>query len=50
MRTNEAMPSNSVIPQGTVYDNLDNSGDEWMYVKCFSNHAGLLINLTAWEL
>lgn len=32
MRTNEAMPSNSVIPQGTVYDNLDNSGDAWMYV------------------
>lgn len=50
MRTNEAMPGNNVIPQGTVYDNLDNSGDEWMYVKCFSNHAGLLINLTAWEL
>lgn len=50
MRTNEAMPSNNVIPQGTVYDNLDNSGDEWMYVKCFSNHSGLLINLTAWEL
>ena len=50
MRTNEAMPSNNVIPQGTVYDNLDNSGDEWMYVKCFDNHAGLLINLTAWEL
>lgn len=50
MRTNEAMPSNSVIPQGTVYDNLDNSGDEWMYVKTFSNHSGLLINLTAWEL
>lgn len=50
MRTNEAMPENNVIPQGTVYDNLDNSGDEWMYVKCFSNHAGLLINLTAWEL
>ena len=50
MRTNEAMPSNSVIPQGTVYDNLDNSGDEWMYAKVFSNHSGLLINLTAWEL
>lgn len=50
MRTNEAMPSNNVIPQGTVYDNLDNSGDEWMYVKVFGNHAGLLINLTAWEL
>ena len=50
MRTNEAMPSNSVIPQGTVYDNLDNSGDEWMYVKCFDNYSGLLINLTAWEL
>jgi len=50
MRTNEAMPSNNVIPQGTVYDNLDNSGDEWMYVKVFSNHSGLLINLTAWEL
>jgi hypothetical protein len=50
MRTNEAMPSNRVIPQGTVYDNLDNSGDEWMYVKVFGNHSGLLINLTAWEL
>lgn len=50
MRTNEAMPSNKVIPQGTVYDNLDNSGDEWMYVKVFDNHSGLLINLTAWEL
>ena len=50
MRTNEAMPSNNVIPQGTVYDNLDNSGDAWMYVKVFSNHSGLLINLTAWEL
>ena len=50
MRTSEAMPSNAVIPQGTVYDNLDNSGDAWMYVKVFSNHSGLLINLTAWEL
>lgn len=50
MRTNEAMPSNSVIPQSTVYDNLDSSGDEWMYVKVFGNHSGLLINLTAWEL
>lgn len=50
MRTNEAMPRNNVIPQGTVYDNLDNSGDEWMYVKVFDNHSGLLINLTAWEL
>lgn len=50
MRTNEAMPSNTVMPQGTVYDNLDNSGDEWMYVKVFGNHSSLLINLTAWEL
>ena len=50
MRTNEAMPSNSVIPQGTVYDNLDNSGDEWMYAKVFGNRSGLLFNLTAWEL
>ena len=50
MRTNEAMPSNAVIPQGTVYDNLDNSGDKWMYAKVFGNHSGLLINLTAWEL
>ncbi|MGN6737116.1 hypothetical protein ACTHT4_03270 [Neisseria sp. P0022.S007] len=50
MRTNEEMPSNSVIPQGTVYDNLDNSGDEWMYAKVFGNRSGLLINLTAWEL
>ena len=50
MRTNEGMPSNNVIPQGTVYDNLDNSGDEWMYVKVFDNNSGLLINLTAWEL
>lgn len=50
MRTNEAMPSNTVIPQGTVYNNLDNSGDEWMYVKVFGNYSGLLINLTAWEL
>lgn len=50
MRTNERMPSNNVIPQGTVYDNLDNSGDEWMYVKVFDNNSGLLINLTAWEL
>lgn len=50
MRTNEAMPSNAIIPQGTVYDNLDNSGDRWMYVKVFGNHSGLLINLTAWEL
>ena len=50
MRTNEEMPSNKVIPQGTVYDNLDNSGDEWMYAKVFGNRSGLLINLTAWEL
>ena len=50
MRTNEAMPSGAVIPQSTVYDNLDNSGDAWMYVKVFGNHSGLLINLTAWEL
>lgn len=50
MRTNEGMPDNNVIPQGTVYDNLDDSEDEWMYVKVFGNHAGLLINLTAWEL
>lgn len=50
MRTNEGMPGSNIIPQGAVYDNLDDSEDEWMYVKVFGNGAGLLINLTAWEL
>lgn len=45
----EVMPSSDVLPYGTVYENLDDTGDRYMYVK-YNDSLGRLINLTAWEL
>lgn len=49
MEIMEKMPSETVVPFGTVYDNLDGTGDKYMYIRHF-NDLGRLINLTAWEL
>ena len=50
MKTSERMPGEDVVPFGTIYDNLDDSGDKWMYIKSFEYNAGMLINLTAWQV
>ena len=50
MKTSESMPDEDVVRFGTVYDNLDDSGDKWMYIKSFEKDAGMLINLTAWQV
>ena len=50
MKTSERMPGEHVVPFGTIYDNLDDSGDKWMYIKSFESNAGMLINLTAWQV
>lgn len=49
MRIGESMPSANVIPMGTVYDNLDDSEDRFMYINTIGA-GSFLVNLTAWEL
>lgn len=49
MRIGETMPSENVIPMGTVYDNLDDSEDRFMYINTIGS-GSFLVNLTAWEL
>lgn len=49
MKIGENMPSFSVIPMGTVYDNLDDSEDRFMYINTIGG-GSFLVNLTAWEL
>ena len=51
LRIAEEMPDSTVVPVGTVYDNLDASGDAYL---AFGTHhissVNALVNLTAWEL
>lgn len=49
MKIGEVMPSVDVIPMGTVYDNLDDSEDRFMYINTIGA-GSFLVNLTAWEL
>ena len=49
MKIGEVMPSFNVIPMGTVYDNLDDSEDRFMYINTIGG-GSFLVNLTAWEL
>ena len=49
MKIGEVMPSFGVIPMGTVYDNLDDSEDRFMYINTIGM-GSFLVNLTAWEL
>ena len=49
MKIGEVMPSFDVIPMGTVYDNLDDSEDRFMYINTIGM-GSFLVNLTAWEL
>ena len=49
MKIGEVMPSFDVIPMGTVYDNLDDSEDRFMYINTIGG-GSFLVNLTAWEL
>lgn len=49
MQIGETMPAADVIPMGTVYDNLDDSEDRFMYINTIG-HGSFLVNLTAWEL
>ena len=49
MKIGETMPSANVIPMGTVYDNLDDSEDRFMYINTIGA-GSFLVNLTAWEL
>ena len=49
MKIGEIMPAADVIPMGTVYDNLDDSEDRFMYINTIGG-GSFLVNLTAWEL
>lgn len=49
MKIGETMPAGDVISMGTVYDNLDDSEDKFMYINTIGG-GSFLVNLTAWEL
>ena len=51
LRIAEEMPDFTAVPVGTVYDNLDASGDAYL-AFCIHNayRVNALVNLTAWEL
>lgn len=49
LHTMETMPRNDSLGYRTIYRNLDDSGDNWMYFRGF-NQRGFLVNLTAWEI
>ena len=49
MKIGETMPAGYVISMGTVYDNLDDSEDKFMYINTIGG-GSFLVNLTAWEL
>lgn len=49
MKIGETMPAGDVISMGTVYDNLDDSEDRFMYINTIGA-GSFLVNLTAWEL
>ena len=49
MKIGETMPAGDFISMGTVYDNLDDSEDRFMYINTIGA-GSFLVNLTAWEL
>ena len=49
MKIGETMPAGDVISMGTVYDNLDDSEDRFMYINTIGA-GSFLVNLVAWEL
>ena len=51
LRIAEEMPDFTSIPVGTVYDNLDASGDAYLAFGIHGSYrVNALVNLTAWEL
>lgn len=51
LRIAEEMPDLTAIPVGTVYDNLDASGDTYLAFGTRGEpRVNVLVNLTAWEL
>ena len=51
LRIAEEMPDFTAVPVGTVYDNLDASGDAYLAFSTNStSRVNALVNLTAWEL
>ena len=45
------MPDFTAVPVGTVYDNLDASGDAYLAFNTNDTYrVNALVNLTAWEL
>ena len=51
LRIAEEMPDFTAVPVGTVYDNLDASGDAYLAFGTRTDlRVNLLVNLTAWEL
>ena len=51
LRIAEEMPDFTAVPVGTVYDNLDASGDAYLAFNTNDTYrVNALVNLTAWEL
>ena len=51
LRIAEEMPDFTTVPVGTVYDNLDASGDAYLAFGIHSkSRVDALVNLSAWEL
>jgi len=51
LRIAEEMPDFTAVPVGTVYDNLDASGDAYLAFGIHNAYrVNALVNLTAWEL
>ena len=51
LRIAEEMPDFTSVPVGTVYDNLDASGDAYLAFGIHGTYrVSALVNLTAWEL
>ena len=51
LRIAEEMPDFTAVPVGTVYDNLDASGDTYLaFCTRVEPGVNVLVNLTAWEL
>ena len=51
LRIAEEMPDFTAVPVGTVYDNLDASGDAYLaFCAHMEPRVNVLVNLTAWEL
>lgn len=44
----EVMPNNNVIPFGSIYNNLDASGDRYLYFM--DSSKGMLVNIDNWDI